>query len=198
MYSSTKLKRFGDPCCLHHQGGNGGSKNLLKINKPLQDYTALQPRRQPSSVYWNVGESYYPCVIRPLIRTTDALKKLPLNKANMCLRVDRIWREMCCEDGSWTEVGHGFVLRATLLSAAHVPVCNQTRPWTDSYVLETGICGARFLYSFVTRQFIRDIGEVSGSHSGEYKGSFWCAGPCSRVEIDRCCRHVYVFHQSPW
>jgi hypothetical protein len=33
-------RRFGGACCLHHQGGRG---------KLLPDYTALQPRRQPSS-----------------------------------------------------------------------------------------------------------------------------------------------------
>jgi hypothetical protein len=33
-------QRFRGPCCLHHQGG-----------KLLPDYMALQPRRQPSSLF---------------------------------------------------------------------------------------------------------------------------------------------------
>jgi hypothetical protein len=41
--------------CLHYQGsvdgcGVGGSKYLQNIGKLLPDYTALQPRRQPSSL----------------------------------------------------------------------------------------------------------------------------------------------------
>jgi hypothetical protein len=40
-------KRFRGPCCLHHQGDRG--KGLWNVDKLLPDYTALQPRRQPSS-----------------------------------------------------------------------------------------------------------------------------------------------------
>jgi hypothetical protein len=45
---------FRDPCCLHHQGDesdDGGSKDLWNVGKLLLDYTALQPRWQPSSYY---------------------------------------------------------------------------------------------------------------------------------------------------
>jgi hypothetical protein len=37
-------QRFRGPCCLHHQDGD-----LWNVGKLLPDYTALQPRRQPSS-----------------------------------------------------------------------------------------------------------------------------------------------------
>jgi hypothetical protein len=46
-------QRFRDPCYLHHPGDkypdDGGSKALWNVGKLLPDYTALQPRRQPSS-----------------------------------------------------------------------------------------------------------------------------------------------------
>jgi hypothetical protein len=42
-------RRFRDTCCLHHQGDDGGRKYLWNVGKLLPDYTALQPRRQPSS-----------------------------------------------------------------------------------------------------------------------------------------------------
>jgi hypothetical protein len=42
-------QRFKGTCCLHHQGYDGGSKDLWNVGKLLPDYTALQPRRQPSS-----------------------------------------------------------------------------------------------------------------------------------------------------
>jgi hypothetical protein len=49
-------QRFRGPCCLQHQGDeatqssdDGGSKDLQNVGKLLPDYTALQPRRQPSS-----------------------------------------------------------------------------------------------------------------------------------------------------
>jgi hypothetical protein len=42
-------QRFRGPFCLHHRPDDGGSKNLWNVGKLLQDYTALQPRRQPSS-----------------------------------------------------------------------------------------------------------------------------------------------------
>jgi hypothetical protein len=42
------LQRLRGPCCLHH---DEGSKVLWKVGKFLPDYTALQPRRQPSSIY---------------------------------------------------------------------------------------------------------------------------------------------------
>jgi hypothetical protein len=47
-------QRFRGPCCLHHQGDetrpdDGSSKVLWNVGKFLPDYTALQPRRQPSS-----------------------------------------------------------------------------------------------------------------------------------------------------
>jgi hypothetical protein len=46
--------RFWGACCLHHQGDeirpeDGGSKNPWNVGKLLLDYTAQQPRRQPSS-----------------------------------------------------------------------------------------------------------------------------------------------------
>jgi hypothetical protein len=49
-------QRFRSPCCFHHQGVNhrpddGGSKDLWNIGKLLPNYTALQPRRQPSTKY---------------------------------------------------------------------------------------------------------------------------------------------------
>jgi hypothetical protein len=51
---STKMAVFWvvAPCCLHHQGDewdDGGSKDLWNVGKLLPDYTALQPKRQPSS-----------------------------------------------------------------------------------------------------------------------------------------------------
>jgi hypothetical protein len=40
---------IGGPCCLYHQGADdGGNKDLSNIGE-LPDYTAPQPRRQPSS-----------------------------------------------------------------------------------------------------------------------------------------------------
>jgi hypothetical protein len=42
-------QRFRGPCRLHHQGDDGGSKDLWKVGKLLPDYTAPKPRRQPSS-----------------------------------------------------------------------------------------------------------------------------------------------------
>jgi hypothetical protein len=54
-------RRFRGPCCLHHPGrcvsewvsihrpDDGGSKDLWNDGKRLPYYTALQPRRQPSS-----------------------------------------------------------------------------------------------------------------------------------------------------
>jgi hypothetical protein len=48
-------RRFRGACCLHHQGGtyrpdNGGTSSTSKTSVNFQpDYTALQPRRQPSS-----------------------------------------------------------------------------------------------------------------------------------------------------
>jgi hypothetical protein len=42
-------QRFRGTCCFHHQGGNGGRKCLWNVGKLLPDYTALQPRRHPSS-----------------------------------------------------------------------------------------------------------------------------------------------------
>jgi hypothetical protein len=46
-------RRFRGACCLHHQG----SKDLWNIGKLLPDYSALQPRKQPSY--------YWPCFIVP-------------------------------------------------------------------------------------------------------------------------------------
>jgi hypothetical protein len=43
--------RFRSTCCLHHQDDDGGSKHLWNVRKLLSDYTAHQPRVQPSS-YW--------------------------------------------------------------------------------------------------------------------------------------------------
>jgi hypothetical protein len=44
-------RHFRVPCFLRHQGdGDGGSKDLWNVGKFLSDYTALQPRRQPSSI----------------------------------------------------------------------------------------------------------------------------------------------------
>jgi hypothetical protein len=49
--SLVVYRRFRGACCLYHQGDDdGGSKSLWNIGKFLPDYTALQPRRQPSSV----------------------------------------------------------------------------------------------------------------------------------------------------
>jgi hypothetical protein len=46
LYSLVEVyRRFKGPC----QGDDGGSKDLLNFSKLLPDYTALQPRRQPSS-----------------------------------------------------------------------------------------------------------------------------------------------------
>jgi hypothetical protein len=44
-------QRFRGPCCLRHQGPDDGSSKYLcrNVGKLLPDYTALQPRRQPSS-----------------------------------------------------------------------------------------------------------------------------------------------------
>jgi hypothetical protein len=45
-------RRFRGAYCLHHRpddGGEGGSKHLWNVGKLLSDYTAQQPRRQPSS-----------------------------------------------------------------------------------------------------------------------------------------------------
>jgi hypothetical protein len=46
-------QRFRGLCCLHHQGDHhpddGGSKDLWNVGELLPDYTAWQPRRQPSS-----------------------------------------------------------------------------------------------------------------------------------------------------
>jgi hypothetical protein len=39
-------QRFRGPCCLHHQG----SKDIWNAGKLLPNYTALQPRRQQSSI----------------------------------------------------------------------------------------------------------------------------------------------------
>jgi hypothetical protein len=41
-------QRFRGPCCLRHQR-DGGNKDLWNVGKLLPDYTALQPRRKPSS-----------------------------------------------------------------------------------------------------------------------------------------------------
>jgi hypothetical protein len=48
--------RFGSACCLHHQGDDDGrspdnwsSKHFRNVGKLSSDYTAHQPRRQPSS-----------------------------------------------------------------------------------------------------------------------------------------------------
>jgi hypothetical protein len=42
-------QRFRSLRCLHHQGDDGGSKDLWNVGKLLPDYMALQHRRQPSS-----------------------------------------------------------------------------------------------------------------------------------------------------
>jgi hypothetical protein len=43
-------QRFKGACCLHHhRPDDGGSKDLWNVSKLLPDYTALQPKRQPSS-----------------------------------------------------------------------------------------------------------------------------------------------------
>jgi hypothetical protein len=42
-------QRFRGPCCLHHQGDR---KDLWNVGKLLSDYTALQPRRQPSTLFF--------------------------------------------------------------------------------------------------------------------------------------------------
>jgi hypothetical protein len=42
-------RRFRGPCCLRHRSDDEGSKDLCNIYKLVPDYTALQPRRQPSS-----------------------------------------------------------------------------------------------------------------------------------------------------
>jgi hypothetical protein len=48
-------QRFRGSCCLHHQGDkgdrpdDGGSRDLWNVGKLVPDYTALQPRRPPSS-----------------------------------------------------------------------------------------------------------------------------------------------------
>jgi hypothetical protein len=39
-------QRFRGPCCRHHQGDD--VKGLWNVGKLLPNYTALQPRRQPS------------------------------------------------------------------------------------------------------------------------------------------------------
>jgi hypothetical protein len=44
------FQHFRGPCSLHHHHpDDGGSKDLRNVGKLLPDYTALQPRRQPSS-----------------------------------------------------------------------------------------------------------------------------------------------------
>jgi hypothetical protein len=50
-YSLVEIyRRFKGTCCLHHhRPDDGGSKDLWNVDKFLPDYTALQPRRQPSS-----------------------------------------------------------------------------------------------------------------------------------------------------
>jgi hypothetical protein len=40
---------FRGPCCLHHRPDDGGSKDPRNVDKLVPHYTALQPRRQPSS-----------------------------------------------------------------------------------------------------------------------------------------------------
>jgi hypothetical protein len=42
-------QRFKGFYYLHHQGDDEGSKDFWNAGKFLPDYTALQPRRQPSS-----------------------------------------------------------------------------------------------------------------------------------------------------
>jgi hypothetical protein len=42
-------QRYRGPCCQHHQGDDGGSKDIWNADKLLPDFTALQPKRQPSS-----------------------------------------------------------------------------------------------------------------------------------------------------
>jgi hypothetical protein len=39
-----------------HRPSDGGSKHLWNVGKPLPDYMAQQPRRQPSSIQLNVSE----------------------------------------------------------------------------------------------------------------------------------------------
>jgi hypothetical protein len=41
-------QRFRGPCCTHRPD-DGGSKDFWNVGKLLPDYSALQPRRQPSS-----------------------------------------------------------------------------------------------------------------------------------------------------
>jgi hypothetical protein len=54
VYLVEVYQLFRGPCCLHHQGDewpdDGGSRNLWNVGTLLPDYTALQPRRQPSSL----------------------------------------------------------------------------------------------------------------------------------------------------
>jgi hypothetical protein len=42
-------QRLRGPWCPHHGPDDGGIKDLWDVGKLLPDYTALQPRRQPSS-----------------------------------------------------------------------------------------------------------------------------------------------------
>jgi hypothetical protein len=42
-------RRFIGACCLHHRPDVGGSKNVRNVGELPPDYTAQQPRRQPSS-----------------------------------------------------------------------------------------------------------------------------------------------------
>jgi hypothetical protein len=51
-------QRFRGACCLHHRPNDRGSKHIWNVGKLLQDYTALQPRRQPPSLlYWQEADT---------------------------------------------------------------------------------------------------------------------------------------------
>jgi hypothetical protein len=64
--------RFRGAYCLHHQGNDGGSKHLSNVGKLLPDYTAQQPRRQPS---WRWDSSSYYWVTERRLKHLNELER---------------------------------------------------------------------------------------------------------------------------
>jgi hypothetical protein len=71
-------QRFRDTYSLQHQGpDDGGSKYFWNVGKLLPDYTALQPRRQPSQ-YLRRKHSSIPMHISSFFKTESQISHVAL------------------------------------------------------------------------------------------------------------------------
>jgi hypothetical protein len=107
---------FRGTCCLHHQGDdfdNGGSKRLWNVGKRLPDFTAQQPRIQPSSrvnmFIFNVkitGLKWYWNRIDVIITNTYEQVGLHTKKSRQIYPSPHVWGVQRQTPNLWCSASH--------------------------------------------------------------------------------------------